>query len=284
MDQERMSREAAPTKPGYWAVLPAAVRYDPRIPASAKLLYAEISSLTDGCGFCWASNAYFERLYDLSERTIIRLIRALEAAGYIRIEDADGGAATRKIYAGVNPMDTSSTAGSPPSPQGEGLTPDKNVSTPLTKMSVPPDKNVTHIKKENKKENSPPKAPQGAGAEKKTRRRTRAKAACEYEPEIFERFWSAYPRGEGKAEARYEWDELRPDRKLMLEMSAALDRQKVSAEWLRDNGRAVPYACRWLSHRRWEDDPKENPATPQPPGGGSPGQGSHDAEEAGLWL
>lgn len=248
MNDDKLSIETA--KPSYWAVLPAAVRYDPKIPASAKLLYAEISSLTDGRGFCWASNAYFERLYDLSERTIIRLIRALEAAGYIRIEDADGGAATRKIYAGVNPI---------------AETPDKNVSTPRQKCQGGGDKNVTQNKKENKKKNSPPKAPQGAGeAPKKKKRQVKAKAACEYEPELFERFWKLYPRGEAKAEARYEWDELRPDLELMRTMSAVLKRQKVSDEWRRDGGRAVPYACRWLKNRRWEDEPEKIETTGGP--------------------
>ena len=83
MEQEKLSSAKAETeKPSYWAVLPAAVRYDPTITAGARLLYAEISSLTDGRGFCWASNAYFERLYDLSERTIIRLIRAALMVNY----------------------------------------------------------------------------------------------------------------------------------------------------------------------------------------------------------
>ena len=37
-------------------------------------------------------------------------------------------------------------------------------------------------------------------------------------------------------------------------MSAALRVQMASEEWQRDNGRAIPYLCRWLSHRRWEDE------------------------------
>lgn len=232
MNEQQKSTEIA--KPSYWAVLPAAVRYDPKIPASAKLLYAEISSLTDACGFCWASNAYFERLYDLSERTIIRLIRALEAAGYIRIEDAEGGAATRKIYAGVNPM---------------AETPDKNVSTPRQKCQGGGDKNVTQNKKEIKKKNSPPTAPQGAA----------------HEPEMFERFWKAYPCKKDKASARREWDRLEPDRKLMRIMSAALERQKASDMWRREIG--IPYACRWLKNRRWEDgeDQELSPAAAAEP-------------------
>jgi hypothetical protein len=63
-EKELSSAKAETEKPSYWAVLPAAIRYDPEIPASAKLLYAEISALTDQRGFCWASNAYF---VDLSE-------------------------------------------------------------------------------------------------------------------------------------------------------------------------------------------------------------------------
>ena len=211
----------ASEKPGYWAVLPAAVRYDPEVSSSAKLLYAEISALTGAAGYCYATNEYFSRLYGLTERTIIRLIRELGAAGWIRVEDDEGGRRRRKIYAGLNPL-----AGYP----------DKNVTPTLTKMSPPPDKNVTPIK--NKKEDhKPPKAPQGAA----------------WEPEIFERFWKAYPKQgrKDKTSARREWDRLKPDRKLMLTMSAALARAKTSDEWLRGIG--IPYACRWLRNRRWEE-------------------------------
>ncbi len=57
-------------KPAYWAVLPAGVRYDETLPASAKLLYAEISSLTNQEGYCYASNAYFMALYGISDATV----------------------------------------------------------------------------------------------------------------------------------------------------------------------------------------------------------------------
>ena len=97
------------------------------------------------------------------------------------------------------------------------------------------------------KDTNPPEAPQGA---KRARRKRKEKAACEWEPELFERFWNLYPRGEGKAEARYAWDDLKPDRKLMKEMSAALKRQMKTEEWLRGVG--VPWAVRWLNERRWE--------------------------------
>ena len=214
-------------KPGYWAVLPAQVRYDPSIPPNAKLLYAEISALTDVSGYCFASNAYFEQLYDLSERTVSRLIGVLESAGYIRIEDKAGGREKRKIYAGLNPLQGAT--------EKAAETHRQKCLHPPTKLAIPIDKNVTpnSIKRNT---SNPPKAPQGA---------------CAWEPELFERFWKAYPRKRDKASARREWDKLKPDRKLMSVMSAALDRDKASEEWQRGIG--IPYACRWLSHRRWED-------------------------------
>ena len=66
-------------QPSYWAVVPAGIRYDDRIPANAKLLYAEISALTGQEGYCWADNAYFAGLYQVTERSIRRLLECLQA-------------------------------------------------------------------------------------------------------------------------------------------------------------------------------------------------------------
>lgn len=233
MQDERMSSDTA--KPSYWAVLPAAVRYDATIPAAAKLLYAEISSLTEAKGYCYASNEYFLALYGMAERTLQRHLKALEEHGYIRILDGSGGKARRRIYAGVNPL-----AGNP----------DKNDGVTPTKMTGPPDKNVTQNKKEIRKEINPPKAPQGADAL--------------WQPDMFERFYKLYPRKKDRAKAIRAWDKLKADRKLMQTMSAALKAQMASEEWQRDNGRAIPYPSTWLNNRRWEDELTEITPAPAP--------------------
>ena len=92
-------------------------------------------------------------------------------------------------------------------------------------------------------------------------------ASAKWEPDMFERFWKAYPSQgrKDKVGARREWDRLKPDRKLMMVMSAALDRAKTSDTWQRGIG--IPYACRWLSHRRWEDVPDSEltPLEGEPP-------------------
>ena len=69
--------------PNYYAVIPADVRYDEGLSASEKLLYGEISALSNKTGECWASNAYFAKLYGVTKMTVIRWIRNLEEKGYI---------------------------------------------------------------------------------------------------------------------------------------------------------------------------------------------------------
>lgn len=72
--------------PGYYAVIPSEVRYDKELQPNAKLLYGEITALTQQEGYCWAGNDYFAELYDVSTETISRWISALKKRGYIEVE------------------------------------------------------------------------------------------------------------------------------------------------------------------------------------------------------
>lgn len=70
-------------KKSYWAVTPADVRYNKKLPDGAKLLYGEITALCNERGYCWASNQYFADLYSNDPRTIRRWVSALEKEGHI---------------------------------------------------------------------------------------------------------------------------------------------------------------------------------------------------------
>ena len=75
----------------FWAVVPATVLYDDSIPANAKLLYGQISTMTGytgegGC--CTATNAQLAGPNKLSEDSVSRLIKALEKAGHIEVRYA----------------------------------------------------------------------------------------------------------------------------------------------------------------------------------------------------
>ena len=230
--------EERANEPQYWAVIPSPVRYDENLTPSEKLLYGEISSLTNKTGYCFAANAYFAELYGLTERTIRRMLADLQEYGYIRIEDGNGGRLRRRIYAGVNPL-------SPAAPN-----PDKNVREPGQKCPGNPDKNVRRNNKYINQENNPPKAPQGAGADI-------------WDKAAWDRFWAIYPRKVDQQKAIRAWNRLKADRELMQIMSAALKAQRASEEWRRDNGRAIPYPSTWLNNRRWEDELEDfTPAAP----------------------
>jgi hypothetical protein len=70
----------------------------------------------------------------------------------------------------------------------------------------------------------------------------------------FEAFWAAYPRKVSKADARRAWQRLAPAVALQATMLAALATQRVCADWLRENGRFIPYPATWLNGQRWLDE------------------------------
>lgn len=69
----------------------------------------------------------------------------------------------------------------------------------------------------------------------------------------FEKFWSVYPRHEGKQAARKAFEKLNPDGALLETMINAIAKQKQSAQW--SDAQYIPHPATWLNGRRWEDEP-----------------------------
>ena len=94
---------------GYYAIIPADVRYNNELTPNAKLLYGEITALCNEKGYCWASNSYFAELYKVSKETVSRWIGKLEKQGYIRIEmiyeQGTKSVKERRIYISSDPID-----------------------------------------------------------------------------------------------------------------------------------------------------------------------------------
>jgi hypothetical protein len=216
-------------KPGFWAVVPATVRYDRELPVNAKLLYGELSALVQAEGYCWAGNEYFARLYDLSADRVGRLLTLLDQRGYIRrevVRDAKSNVVTgRKIWL----CEMGAAVCEPPG---------KNTDTSRYFYRDPPGKNNG----ENNINNNtiPPISPKGEDTPS---------------DRLFENFWRLYPsrhgRKNGKRQAKDLWRRMKVNVPLNEKILAGLDSYLHSDEVQR--GYAMD-AVRWLRGRRWEDE------------------------------
>jgi hypothetical protein len=123
-------------KPSFYAIIPANVRYSDIIP-NAKLLFGEITALSDREGYCWASNVYFGKLYKKNQTTVSEWIKILSDNGFIRIE-TDGH--NRKIFITTpilreKPKEPSGKAEGEPSGKAETI----NTSKSIKKVYIAPE-------------------------------------------------------------------------------------------------------------------------------------------------
>ena len=75
----------------------------------------------------------------------------------------------------------------------------------------------------------------------------------------FEIFWNAYPRKAGKSKAESAFAKVTVPLQTLL---TALDKQKKSTQWTKDNGQFIPHPATWLNGKRWEDQLEPDAAAP----------------------
>lgn len=215
---------------------------DPRLSLRAMGLMSKMLSLPDDWDY---SVAGLTAIVKEGREAVRKALQELEACGYlIREQGRQGGS-----FAGYDYTLFEEPQEDPETETGSPLP--KNPST----VSPSPKKPSTETP-------STGNPPQRNNEEKESTKRQKHAPACpKWEPEMFERFWRAYPRHEDRKTAVREWDRLRPNLELMRTMSSALARAKNTDEWRRGVG--IPYACRWLSKERWTDEPGVMPAGPE---------------------
>ena len=120
-------------KPAYYVIVPAAVRYDEKLTANAKLLYGEITALCNKEGYCWAGNSYFANLYGVSKNSISSWINNLRDAGHISVQMnyKEGTQHILNRYIKLLVEGTPENLGTYPNNLGEGTTENLVVNTTL---------------------------------------------------------------------------------------------------------------------------------------------------------
>lgn len=88
----------------------------------------------------------------------------------------------------------------------------------------------------------------------------------------FEAFWNAYPRKVGKQKAFEAFKKVTVPLETLL---GAVEAQKKSAQWTKNDGQFIPHPATWLNGKRWED---QLPADKSIPKGASGELGAAEME------
>lgn len=88
----------------------------------------------------------------------------------------------------------------------------------------------------------------------------------------FDEFWSKYPKKVAKSSAKKAFEKVSAPLETLL---TAIDRQKCSEQWSKDNGQFIPNPATWLNQERWNDELPEA----KPTGNYAPSERTLDADE-----
>lgn len=70
----------------------------------------------------------------------------------------------------------------------------------------------------------------------------------------FDEFWSAYPKKKAKEAAKKAWIKLKPNETLGKEIIQAVTESAKTKDWIKENGKYIPYPATYLNGKRWEDE------------------------------
>lgn len=234
-----------------FVVLYREVAQDERLSLEARGLFAVMASLPEDWSYTVSGLA---KVAGCSKYKVRLLLSEMEDVGYLVRQQAHGGGGkfAGNVYclqdeAPHRCPGTPTTVGSENQPLSENTVNGENRQRffPLTESPTltKEEYNITS----NKHPPLPPRGKAGGRA---------PKYEADHLPDLFERFWRAYPRHDSRQAAIKAWDKLKPDQQLLHEIAQGLNRAKASELWQRGIG--VPYASTWLNNARWLD---EYPAT-----------------------
>lgn len=202
--------------PNYYAIIPASVRYDDRLTPNAKLLYGEITALCSKEGFCWATSAYFAKLYGVHRQRVSEWIAQLEEAGHIKSEINPSKGNERRLFIieageGGRPKNRTRSSEKSDNPSSE-----KSDNSITTRESIAKNTLV------------------GSGK--------------------FDEFWEEYPtiRRYDKAKCRAKFEKAEQEGLADTIIDDVKKRKAEDEQWTKDGGRFIPAPLVYLNQKRWE--------------------------------
>ena len=178
----------------------------------------------------WQTNSEtLAREFDCGRDQIRGVLKELSDAGYMRLEKSQNarGHWESRWFVLEEPAgdDQPSTPKPEPGKQGFGG------SGPITRTDLP-------------RTDNNPQPPKGAGVEG------------------FALFWSEYPKKVGKDAAQSAWARKVKTQDTIKAIMQAVQEQRRSEAWTKDNGQYIPNPATWLNQGRWKDDPAAASGSP----------------------
>lgn len=206
-----------------------------------KLVLIKLADNANDKGECWPSYQHIADQCEISRRSVINHIKALEDDGLLIKQSRPGTfkANASNIYIikldGANPAHGESpapshSAGAASCSESPALPPSAGAA-PRTSHSLEPV--------------NEPKEP-----------------VCVF-TESFETFWKLYPKKVNKKKALGLWLKLKPSSELISTIMSSLGKYCVSEGWAKDGGRFVPHASTWINAERWNDEVVLAGSTPE---------------------
>ena len=208
--------------PSYYSILTADVRYDKRLKPNEKLLFSEITALSNKRGYCNASNNYFAQLYDVTTVTASNWVNHLKDRGYIDVEMIYDGKQIkeRRIFVNSNPIK-------------------ENFNTPKEKVEDPvKEKFKRGIKKKFKENNT----------------RYNNTSKNKQLEEDFEKLWKLYPRKEGKKKAFEAYKRAIKNGTTNKEIQTGIVNYLTQIRVQRTNKQYIKQGSTWFNGECWNDE------------------------------
>lgn len=208
--------------PSYYSILTADVRYDKTLKPNEKLLFSEITALSNKRGYCNASNNYFAQLYDVTTVTASNWVKHLKDRGYIDVEMIYDGKQIkeRRIFVNSNPIK-------------------ENFNTPKEKVEDPIKNNFKGGIKEKFKDNI-------------TRFNNTSKN--KQLEEDFEKLWKLYPRKEGKKKAFEAYKRAIKNGTTNKEIQTGIVNYLTQIRVQRTNKQYIKQGSTWFNGECWNDE------------------------------
>ena len=96
-----------------------------------------------------------------------------------------------------------------------------------------------------------PDKPKKPRQTQKTQREREREYILSHARDAFDAWWAGYPKKVGKEAARKAFAKVKAPLDTLV---AAVEAQKKSEQWQKENGRFIPNPATWLNQGRWEDE------------------------------